>query len=148
MAHGKSLVVVESPAKAKTIASYLGSEFIVESSVGHIRDLPKSADEVPEEFRGTEAGKLGVDVENNFRPIYVIEPEKKAVIAKLKKLLSQAEALYLATDGDREGESIAWHLTEVLRPKVPVRRMVFHEITPKAIQEALRNPRDIDRRLV
>jgi DNA topoisomerase-1 len=144
MASGKALVIVESPAKAKTIAGYLGSGFMVESSIGHIRDLPKSADDVPEELKRTEFGKLGVDVENDFRPLYVVDADKKQHIGKLKKLLAEADTLYLATDEDREGESIAWHLHEVLKPKVPVHRMVFHEITKKAIQEAI----SIDRRLV
>jgi DNA topoisomerase-1 len=148
MASGKALVIVESPAKAKTIAGYLGSGFMVESSIGHIRDLPKSADDVPEELKRTEFGKLGVDVENDFKPLYVIDADKKQHIGKLKKLLSEADTLYLATDEDREGESIAWHLHEVLKPKVPVHRMVFHEITKKAIQEAIKKPRTIDRRLV
>ncbi|GAB4205361.1 MAG: type I DNA topoisomerase [Sandaracinaceae bacterium] len=148
MASGKALVIVESPAKAKTIAGYLGSGFMVESSIGHIRDLPKSADDVPNELKRTELGKLGVDVENDFKPLYVIDSDKKQHIAKLKKLLAQADTLYLATDEDREGESIAWHLYEVLKPKVPVHRMVFHEITKKAIQEAIKKPRQIDRRLV
>jgi DNA topoisomerase-1 len=148
MASGKALVIVESPAKAKTIAGYLGSGFMVESSIGHIRDLPKSADDVPEELKRTEFGKLGVDVENDFRPLYVVDADKKQHIGKLKKLLAEADTLYLATDEDREGESIAWHLHEVLKPKVPVHRMVFHEITKKAIQEAIKKPRSIDRRLV
>ncbi len=148
MATGKALVIVESPAKAKTIAGYLGSGFMVESSIGHIRDLPKSAEDVPEELKRTEFGKLGVDVENDFRPLYVVDSDKKQHIGKLKKLLAEADTLYLATDEDREGESIAWHLFEVLKPKVPVHRMVFHEITKKAIQEAIKQPRTIDRRLV
>jgi DNA topoisomerase-1 len=148
MASGKALVIVESPAKAKTIAGYLGSGFMVESSIGHIRDLPKSADDVPEELKRTEFGKLGVDVENDFRPLYVVDSDKKQHISKLKKLLQEADTLYLATDEDREGESIAWHLHEVLKPRVPVHRMVFHEITKKAIQEAIKKPRSIDRRLV
>ncbi len=148
MASGKALVIVESPAKAKTIAGYLGSGFVVESSIGHIRDLPKSADAVPEALKGTETGKLGVDVEHDFRPIYVVDADKRQHVAKLKRLLADADTLYLATDGDREGESIAWHLEEVLKPKVPVHRMVFHEITKKAIQAAIRAPRTIDRQLV
>jgi len=148
MASGKALVIVESPAKAKTIAGYLGSGFMVESSIGHIRDLPKSAEDVPAHLKGTEFGKLGVDVENDFAPLYVVDADKKQHIGKLKKLLAEADTLYLATDEDREGESIAWHLHEVLKPKVPVHRMVFHEITKKAIQEAIKKPRDIDRRLV
>jgi DNA topoisomerase-1 len=148
MASGKALVIVESPAKAKTIAGYLGSGYMVESSIGHIRDLPRSADDVPEELKRTEFGKLGVDVENDFKPLYVVDSDKKQHIGKLKKLLAEADTLYLATDEDREGESIAWHLHEVLKPKVPVHRMVFHEITKKAIQDAIKKPRQIDRRLV
>ncbi len=144
----KSLVIVESPAKARTIAGYLGSDFVVESSIGHIRDLPRSASDVPPELKGKPWARLGVDVENDFRPLYVLDPEKKQHIAKLKKLLKEADSLYLATDEDREGESIAWHLYEVLNPKVPVKRMVFHEITKRAIKEAIEKPREIDRRLV
>ena len=148
MSAAKSLVIVESPAKAKTIASYLGPDFIVESSIGHIRDLPKSAGDVPEAYKGTAVGRLGVDVEHDFRPIYVVDSAKKEQIRRLKDLLKKVDQLYLATDEDREGESIAWHLLEVLKPKVPVKRMAFHEITKKAILEAIENPRHIDRRLV
>jgi DNA topoisomerase-1 len=145
----KKLVIVESPAKAKTIGGYLGSDYIVESSIGHIRDIPGSAKDAPQnlqdEWRRT---KYGVDVENDFKPLYVVSASKKKQVTKLKQLLKEADELYLATDEDREGEAIAWHLHEVLKPKVPVRRMVFHEITKPAIQEAVDNPRDIDRRLV
>ena len=145
----KKLVIVESPAKAKTIGGYLGSDYIVESSIGHIRDIPGSAKDAPEslkdEWRRT---KYGVDVENDFKPLYVVSPSKKKQVTKLKRLLKEADELYLATDEDREGEAIAWHLHEVLKPKVPVRRMVFHEITKPAIEAAVANPRDIDRRLV
>lgn len=148
MSAAKSLVIVESPAKAKTIASYLGPDYIVESSIGHIRDLPKSAGDVPEAYKGTAVGRLGVDVEHDFRPIYVIDSAKKDQIRRLKELLKKVDQVYLATDEDREGESIAWHLLEVLKPKVPVKRMAFHEITKKAILEAIEKPRDIDRRLV
>ncbi|MFK7984863.1 MAG: type I DNA topoisomerase, partial [Sandaracinaceae bacterium] len=144
----KSLVIVESPAKARTIAGYLGNSYVVESSIGHIRDLPRSAKDVPAQYKKEPWARLGVDVDNDFRPLYVVDPEKKAHISKLKKLLKDADVLYLATDEDREGESIAWHLLEVLSPKVPVKRMVFHEITKKAIQHAIDNPREIDRRLV
>lgn len=144
----KSLVIVESPAKARTIAGFLGKEYVVESSIGHIRDLPRSASDVPAAYKKTPAGELGVDVDNDFLPLYVIDSDKKQVIARLKAELSGADALYLATDEDREGESIAWHLLEVLKPKVPVHRMVFHEITRKAITAALEKPREIDRRLV
>ncbi len=144
----KSLVIVESPAKARTIAGFLGDGFVVESSIGHIRDLPKRADDVPPAMKKLPWAKLGVDVENDFKPLYVIDADKKAHITRLKNLLKEADELYLATDEDREGESIAWHLFEVLQPKVPVRRMVFHEITRKAIDAALKAPRNIDRRLV
>ena len=144
----KALVIVESPAKAKTIAKYLGKDFIVESSIGHIRDLPSSADQIPEQFKKKPWARTGVDVENGFTPLYIVPPEKKAQVQKLKNLLADADALYLATDEDREGEAIAWHLREVLKPKVPVKRMVFHEITEKAIKAAIANPRQIDQPLV
>jgi DNA topoisomerase-1 len=144
---GKSLVIVESPAKARTIAGYLGSDFSVESSVGHIRDLPGRASDVPKEQR-KRFGKLGVDVERGFEPYYVVSPEKKKVVSELRKRLGESEELVLATDEDREGEAIAWHLVQVLKPKVPVRRMVFHEITRDAISRALEQTRSIDTRLV
>jgi len=130
------LVIVESPAKARTIAGYLGGDFVVESSVGHIRDLPNRASDVPKEQRA-QFGKLGVDVENGFQPLYVVDADKKRVVSDLKQKLRDADELLLATDEDREGEAIAWHLREVLKPKVPVRRMVFHEITKDAIERAL-----------
>src|SRR5271170_4881066 len=145
---GKALVIVESPAKARTIGGLLGPDFIVESSIGHIRDLPKGADEVPAAFKGEGWARLGVDVDNGFKPLYVISPEKKSVVSNLKRLLKDADELYLATDEDREGESIAWHLLEVLSPRVPVKRMVFHEITRPAIEAAIAEPRELDRRLV
>ena len=145
---GKALVIVESPAKARTISGMLGPDFIVESSVGHIRDLPRGADEVPAAFKGESWARLGVDVDNGFKPLYVVSSPKKSVVANLKKLLKTADELYLATDEDREGESIAWHLSEVLNPTVPVKRMVFHEITPAAIARAVEDWRDLDRRLV
>ncbi|MFC1430933.1 type I DNA topoisomerase [Streptacidiphilus sp. N1-3] len=141
------LVIVESPAKAKTIKGYLGPGYVVEASVGHIRDLPGTAAEVPDGYTG-EVRRLGIDVENNFEPIYVVNADKKAQVAKLKSLLKDADELFLATDEDREGEAIAWHLQEVLRPKVPVHRMVFHEITKDAIQAAVNNPRELNKRLV
>ncbi len=144
----KRLVIVESPAKARTIAGYLGPEFVVESSVGHIRDLPDSAAEVPEKYKGEAWARLGVDVEHGFEPLYVVDPDKKKTVAQLRKQLSDADELLLATDEDREGEAIAWHLLEVLQPKVPVRRMVFHEITRHAIEEALNDTREVDDRLV
>src|SRR4051794_8753183 len=143
------LVIVESPAKARTIAGFLGDDFIVESSVGHIRDLPKNAAEVPEEHK-RKWEILAVDVENDFKPLYIVNPDKKDKVKELRKLMKQADELYLATDEDREGEAIAWHLLEVLNPptSMPVKRMVFHEITKSAIDEAIENPRDLDRRLV
>ena len=145
-----ALVIVESPAKAKTIAGYLGSGYVVESSIGHIRDLPSNASEVPAAYRNESWSRLGIDVDNDFKPLYVVPSDKKAQIRKLKQLLKEADELYLATDEDREGEAIAWHLLEVLSPKadVDVKRMVFHEITPTAIRGAIESPRDLDRRLV
>jgi DNA topoisomerase I len=145
-----SLVIVESPAKARTIAGYLGGDFVVESSVGHIRDLPQNAADVPAAYKGEPWARLGVDTENDFKPLYVVNKGKKDVVANLRKQLKAASELYLATDEDREGEAIAWHLLEVLNPPagMPVRRMVFHEITPEAIQRAIDEPREIDRRLV
>jgi len=143
------LVIVESPAKARTIAGFLGDDVIVESSVGHIRDLPRNAAEVPEAYK--QAWEiLAVDVDNDFKPLYVVHADKKAKVRELKSLLKDADELYLATDEDREGEAIAWHLLEVLNPPatMPVKRMVFHEITRGAIEEAIANPRDLDRRLV
>jgi len=142
-----SLVIVESPAKARTIAGYLGGDFVVESSIGHIRDLPNRATDVPKEQR-PRYGKLGVDVEREFDPYYVVDADKKRVVSDLKQKLREADELLLATDEDREGEAIAWHLREVLKPKVPVRRMVFHEITRDAIRRALDETREIDERLV
>ena len=144
----KPLIIVESPAKARTIAGFLGSGYVVESSIGHIRELPRNAAEVPTSYREESWAKLGVDVEHDFKPLYIVPREKKDQIRKLKAAVEEASELYLATDEDREGESIAWHLVEVLKPKVPVRRMVFHEITPEAIGQALEQPRDIDDRLV
>ncbi len=144
----KRLVIVESPAKAKTIAGYLGDGFVVESSVGHIRDLPERAADIPLEYKKEKWARLGVDVEDDFRPLYVVDPDKKKKVSELKKLLAQSDELLLATDEDREGEAIAWHLFEVLKPKVPVKRMVFHEITKDAIDRALEHTRDIDERLV
>ncbi len=144
---GRRLVIVESPAKAKTIKGYLGPGYVVEASVGHIRDLPNGAAEVPEKYTG-EVRRLGVDVEHDFEPIYVVNADKKAQVRKLKDLLKDSDELFLATDEDREGEAIAWHLLEVLKPKVPVKRMVFHEITKDAIREAVANPRDLNQRMV
>ncbi|GAA3972152.1 type I DNA topoisomerase [Actinomadura viridis] len=141
------LVIVESPAKAKTIAGYLGGGYVVESSIGHIRDLPR-ASEVPAKYKGEPWAKLGVNVEQGFEPLYVVNSDKKQQVAKLKKLLAEADELLLATDEDREGEAIAWHLQEVLKPKVPVHRMVFNEITRDAIRAAAANPRSLNLRLV
>ncbi|MFE2300799.1 type I DNA topoisomerase [Streptomyces sp. NPDC059445] len=144
---GRRLVIVESPAKAKTIKGYLGPGYVVEASVGHIRDLPNGAAEVPEKYTG-EVRRLGVDVEHDFQPIYVVNADKKAQVKKLKDLLKDSDELFLATDEDREGEAIAWHLLEVLKPKVPVHRMVFHEITKDAIRSAVANPRELNKRMV
>jgi DNA topoisomerase-1 len=144
---GRRLVIVESPAKAKTIKSYLGPGYTVEASVGHIRDLPNGAAEVPEKYTG-EVRRLGVDVEHDFQPIYVVNADKKAQVKKLKDLLKESDELFLATDEDREGEAIAWHLQEVLKPKIPVKRMVFHEITKDAIRAAVANPRELNQKLV
>ncbi|MFJ7075734.1 type I DNA topoisomerase [Streptomyces sp. NPDC098781] len=144
---GRRLVIVESPAKAKTIKGYLGPGYVVEASVGHIRDLPNGAAEVPDKYTG-EVRRLGVDVEHDFEPIYVVNADKRAQVKKLKDLLKDSDELFLATDEDREGEAIAWHLQEVLKPKVPVKRMVFHEITKAAIQAAVANPRELNQRLV
>ena len=143
-----TLVIVESPNKVRSIAGYLGDGFVVDSSIGHIRDLPKGADQVPAQFKGMPWARLGVNTEDNFEPIYVVSSEKKAQIAKLRKLLKAADELVLATDEDREGEAIAWHLFDELKPKVPVKRIVFNEITKEAIQHAIANPRDIDMDLV
>jgi len=148
VASSKPLVIVESPAKAKTISGFLGGRYVVESSIGHIRDLPQNAAEIPPAHRGDSWARLGVDVDNGFKPLYVVPKDKKQHVTKLKNALKNASELLLATDEDREGESIAWHLLEVLNPRVPVRRMVFHEITPHAIEDAIANPRDLDRKLV
>jgi DNA topoisomerase-1 len=143
----RRLVIVESPAKAKTIKGYLGPGYVVEASVGHIRDLPNGAAEVPEKYTG-EVRRLGVDVEHDFQPIYVVNADKRAQVKKLKDLLKDSDELFLATDEDREGEAIAWHLQEVLKPKIPVKRMVFHEITKDAIRAAVANPRQLNQKLV
>lgn len=142
------LVVVESPAKAKTIERFLGSDYKVVASYGHIRDLPSSASEVPKAVKGKSWASLGVDPENEFAPVYVVPSNSKKRVTEIKKMLKDCEELLLATDEDREGESISWHLLEVLKPKIPVKRIAFHEITKSAIEEALSNPRDIDERLV
>ncbi len=141
-------MVVESPNKARTIGNYLGDGYIVESSIGHIRDLPRGAADVPAKYKGEPWARLGVDTEHGFEPLYIVTPDKKAQVAKLKALLAGATELYLATDEDREGEAIAWHLLQTLQPKVPVKRMVFHEITPAAIRAAAESPRELDENLV
>ena len=144
----KSLVIVESPAKARTIGKFLGDRYRVEASIGHVRDLPHGAKEIPEKYKGEDWAYLGVNVNDAFTPVYIVPAEKKKQVTKLRDALKSSEALYLATDEDREGEAISWHLYEVLKPKVPVHRLVFHEITEEAIQHALEHPRDIDDGLV
>jgi DNA topoisomerase I len=144
----KKLVIVESPAKARKISDYLGDEFIVEASVGHIRDLPQRAADIPKEVKKFAWSKEGVDIENDFAPLYVINPDKKGKVSELKALMKEADELILATDEDREGEAIAWHLVEVLEPKIPVKRMVFNEITKEAIQKAVHDTRDLDYHLI
>ncbi|WP_374024110.1 type I DNA topoisomerase [Mycobacterium sp. HNNTM2301] len=144
----RRLVIVESPTKARKLAGYLGSNYIVESSRGHIRDLPRAAADVPAKYKSEPWARLGVNVDHDFEPLYIISPEKKSTVSELKGLLKGVDELYLATDGDREGEAIAWHLLETLKPNVPVKRMVFHEITEPAILEAAENPRDLDIDLV
>jgi DNA topoisomerase-1 len=144
----RRLVIVESPTKARKLAGYLGSAYIVESSRGHIRDLPRAAADVPAKFKSEPWARLGVNVDADFEPLYIISPEKKSTVTELKGLLKDVDELYLATDGDREGEAIAWHLLETLKPRIPVKRMVFHEITEPAILEAAANPRDLDIDLV
>lgn len=144
----RRLVIVESPTKARKLAGYLGSSYIVESSRGHIRDLPRAAADVPAKYKSEPWARLGVNVDHDFEPLYIISPEKKSTVTELKGLLKDVDELYLATDGDREGEAIAWHLLETLKPNIPVKRMVFHEITEPAILEAAENPRDLDTDLV
>jgi len=145
---GTKLVIVESPSKARTIAGYLGNGYVVESSVGHIRDMPDRAAEIPARYRSEPWARLGVNVDDNFEPLYVVHSDKRQQVAKLKSLLKDADELLLATDEDREGEAIAWHLLEELKPKVPTHRMVFHEITPEAIARAIASPRQVDEGLV
>ena len=142
------LVIVESPAKAQTIGKFLGQQYKVVASYGHIRDLPKSADEVPEECKSEPWARLAVDVDHGFSPVYVVQKESKKNLAELKKLCKEAEEVILATDEDREGESISWHLLEVLKPKVPVSRIAFHEITKTAIEQAVASPRQVNDQLV
>lgn len=142
MATGSKLVIVESPTKAKKIGGYLGSGYTVMASVGHIRDLAQPS-QVPAAEKA-KYGKFGVDIEDGFKPYYIVDGNKKKTVADLKSALKKADTLYLATDEDREGEAIAWHLVQTLKPKVPVKRMVFHEITPEAIKASLNNTRDVD----
>ena len=144
----KILVIVESPAKCKTISKFLGAGYIVESSIGHVRDLPPTASEIPPAYKKEPWARLGVNVDKDFEPLYIVPKSKKAQVTKLRKLLKDVDELYLATDEDREGEAIAWHLAQVLKPKIPVKRMVFGEITKTAITQALNQTRDIDSRLV
>src|SRR5947209_6822769 len=144
----RRLVIVESPTKARKLAGYLGANYIVESSRGHIRDLPRAAADVPAKYKSQPWARLGVNVDEDFEPLYIISPDKKSTVTELKGLLKDVDELYLATDGDREGEAIAWHLLETLKPRVPIKRMVFHEITEQAILEAAANPRDLDIDLV
>jgi DNA topoisomerase-1 len=145
---GKPLVIVESPAKAKILGRFLGNKYRVEASYGHVRDLPESAAEVPKEIKDKEWGRMGVDVDKDFTPYYVVPADKRKQVAHLKTAVKEASELLLATDPDREGESISWHLREILKPKIPVRRIVFHEITEDAVNEALKNPSDVDENLV
>jgi DNA topoisomerase-1 len=143
-----TLVIVESPTKARTIRNYLPRDYRVEASMGHIRDLPASAEEIPPAYKDKDWANLGVDVNNDFDPLYVIPKSKKKIVKELKDALKGATSLILATDEDREGESISWHLLQLLEPKIPTKRMVFHEITQEAIQKALENCREIDDNLV
>ena len=145
---GLRLIIVESPRKARMIAGFLGDGYVVESSIGHIRDLPRNAADVPAKYKGESWARLGVDVDHGFEPLYVVSADHRQQVTKLKELLKDATELYLATDEDREGEAIAWHLVQTLKPSVPIRRMVFHEITPEAIRRAVDNPREIDADLV
>jgi DNA topoisomerase-1 len=144
----KPLIIVESRTKGELIQRFLGADYVVAPCVGHIRDLPEKASEIPEADRKAGYGEMAINISDDFRPYYILSPEKREQVAKLRQLMKGATSLYLATDEDREGESISWHLREVLKPKVPVHRMVFHEITPEAIRHALANPRQIDERLV
>ena len=144
----RRLVIVESPTKARKIAGYLGRDYVVESSRGHIRDLPRAAADVPAKYKSESWARLGVNVDQGFEPLYIVSPDKKSTVSELKGLLKDVDELYLATDGDREGEAIAWHLLETLKPRIPVKRMVFHEITESAIRAAAENPRDLDNNLV
>ena len=144
----RTLVIVESPTKARTITKFLGPNYVVMASNGHIRDLPKSASEIPLKLKKEPWARVGVNVEHDFEPLYVIPAEKKTQVKELRAAVKNADQIYFATDEDREGESISWHLLEALKPKVPIKRLVFHEITKEAIQRSLESPRDIDENLV
>src|SRR5437763_7353044 len=144
----KTLVIVESPAKARTLSGFLSKEYRVEASYGHVRDLPESADEIPDEIRKKKWGRHGVDTEGDFTPYYVIPNDKRKYVQALRTALKGATQVYLATDPDREGESISWHLREILKPKVPVKRIVFHEITEAAINQAVKEAHDVNENLV
>jgi len=143
-----TLVIVESPTKARTIRNFLPAGYRVEASMGHVRDLPQSASDIPADLKGTEWAKLGVNVDADFEPLYIVPDDKKKIVRELKSALKGVKELILATDEDREGESISWHLLQILQPKVPIKRMVFHEITSEAIKAALKDCRQIDDRLV
>jgi len=143
-----TLVIVESPTKARTIRNYLPKDYRVEASMGHVRDLPQSASEIPANVKGEKWAQLGVNVDADFEPLYVVPKDKKKVVTQLKDALKDVDELILATDEDREGESISWHLYQLLKPKIPTKRMVFHEITSEAIKKALKNCRTIDEQLV
>ncbi|MEB3349131.1 MAG: DNA topoisomerase, partial [Cyanobacteriota bacterium] len=145
---GHTLVIVESPTKARTIRGFLPKHFRVEASMGHVRDLPNNASEIPAAHKGEKWANLGVNTANHFEPLYVVPKDKKKVVKELKDALKGADQLLLATDEDREGESISWHLQQLLQPKVPVKRMVFHEITQEAIGRALEQTRELDMELV
>lgn len=143
-----SLIIVESPTKARTIKKFLGKECVVLACMGHVRDLPQKASEIPSDVKKFKWSRLGINVEDNFKPLYVVSPGKNKTLSEIRSAMKSADMLYLATDEDREGESISWHLLEVLKPKIPTKRMVFHEITSKAINDALDHPRDLDLKLV
>ncbi|MEC8194411.1 MAG: toprim domain-containing protein, partial [Myxococcota bacterium] len=145
---GTSLVIVESPAKARTISKFLGNDYQVEASIGHIRDLVTRVSDLPPSQQKQPGAKLGVDTDNGFVPYYIVPKDKKAQVKALRQQVKDATALYLATDEDREGESISWHLLQVLKPDIPVYRLVFHEITVSAIKKALASPREVDESLV
>src|SRR6202046_1684112 len=144
----RALVIVESVAKATRIQGMLGPDYIVKPSIGHVRDLPQSAADIPVSVKSEKWARLGINVDDHFKPVYVVSNDRKKIVSELQAALKQVDELYLATDEDREGEAIAWHLQEVLNPKIPVKRMVFHEITPAAITKAVSETRDLDLRLV